>query len=181
MSDKENKKTKVKIFVKLFNDIQDRDVEKELDKKAKFVNKYIDNTYMSYAMKMAEARQIMERTSNIDVGGKTMFSMSSPMRYVLFVVSVIRNYTSLEFSDDVMADFDLLSVSGAIEMIFAAIGRDVDDFNTVLSMTVDDYMQNERDIVSFMEQRLATLERILGAIDTDAIAERFANLNGDEA
>lgn len=176
----ENKKTKIKIFVKLFNDITDRDADKELEKKTKFANKYIENSYMPYAMKMAEARQILERSTNIEVDGKQMFSISSPMRYVLFVVSVIQNYTSLEFSDDVMADFDLLSVSGAIEVLFASIGRDVEDFNTVLSMTVDDYMQNERDLVSFIENRLAAFAKILDGVDIDAIESALKSKDSDE-
>lgn len=158
----ENKKTAVKIFVKLYNDSRDKD---------KMIAKYITSTYLPYAMKMAESRRIVERSSNIDVDGKQMFSISSPMRWVLYVVSVITNYTSLGFSSDVMADFDLLNASGAIEAIFTTIGKDLDEYNTVLNMTFDDYLSNNRDIVTFLENKFAALGALIDAVDTAAIEQ----------
>lgn len=158
----ENKKTAVKIFVKLYNDSRDKE---------KMITKYITSKYLPYAMKMAEARRIVERSSNIDVDGKQMFSISSPMRWVLYVVSVITNYTSLEFSSDVMADFDLLNASGAIETIFATIGKDLDEYNTVLNMTFDDYLSNNHDIVTFLEDKFMALGALINSIDTAALEQ----------
>lgn len=158
----ENKKTAVKIFVKLYTDSREKE---------KFVAKYITTTYLPYALKMAEARRIVERSSNVDIDGKQMFAVSSPMRWVLYVVSVITNYTSLEFSSDVMADFDLLNAAGAIETIFGVLGKDVDEFNTVLNMTFDDYLSNNRDIVTFLENKFAALGTLFNSIDLSALEE----------
>ena len=165
------KKTKVKIFVKLFNDIKDRDPEKELAKKQEFVAKYVDRTYMPYAIKMAEARQIVERTTNVEADGEQLFASSSPMRWVLYVMSVMLFYTSLEFSNDVMADYDMLDEAGVIEYIFAAIGKDTDTFQTVLNMTYDDYMTNEHDIVSFIQQKFAAIGKLIDGIDLSSIQQ----------
>ena len=167
----ETKKTKVKIFVKLFNDIRDRDSNKEVAKKQEFVAKYIGKLYMPYAIKMAEARRIVERTTNVDVGGEHLFSSSSPMRWVLYVMSILLYYTNLEFSNDVMSDFDMLDEAGVIEYIFSAIGKDVDTFQTVLNMTYDDYMTNEHDVVSFLQQKLAAINKLIDGIDLDAIQQ----------
>lgn len=175
----EAKKTKVKIFVKLFNDIKDRDSEKELEKKRAFVQKYIAKTYMPYAYKMAESRRIVEQSTNVDVDGTKLFATSSPMRWVLYVISVMIYYTSLEFSDDVMADFDLLDGSGIIEFIFAAIGRDVDTFQTVLNMTYDDYMTNEHDMVSLIERKFAAIGKIVDGVDWEAIQKAIESYQSE--
>lgn len=165
---KENKKTAVKIFVKLFNDIKDVKPERVVEKRNEFVAKYISNTYMPYALKMAEAKKIVDKSCNLEVNGKSVFNMSSPMRWVLFVVSVVNYYTSLEFAGDVMEDFDLLNCAGAIEYIFGQL-KDVDEFQTVLNMTTDDYMNNDRDIVTFLEDKFAALGMLLESVDVDAI------------
>lgn len=158
----EKKKTAIKIFAKLYTDSRDKE---------KMAAKYVSSTYMPYALKMAEARRIVERSSNVDVDGKQMFSISSPMRWVLYVVSVITNYTSLEFSSDVMADFDMLNASGAIETIFAIIGKDLDEFNTVLNMTLDDYLRNNRDVVTFLENKFMALGELINSIDATTLEQ----------
>lgn len=176
----EAKKTKIKIFVKLFNDIKDRDPEKELSRKQGFVSKYISKTYMPYAIKMAEARRIVERTTNVEANGEQLFATSSPMRWVLYVMSVMLFYTSLEFSNDVMADYDMLDEAGVIEYIFAAIGKDTDTFQTVLNMTYDDYMTNEHDMVSFIQQKFAAIGKLIDGIDFSAIQQAIENANAKE-
>lgn len=177
----ESKKTKVKVFVKLFNDIKDRDQEKELDRKAKFVAKYIDKTYVPYAIKMSEAIRIVERSSYTDLDGTKIFSLSSPMRWVLFVICIINYYTSLEIDDnDAMTDYDLLDQVGAIDIIFSLIGKDIESFNTVLTMTYDDMMENERSTTAFLDRQIAAIKLLLDNIDTSAIEDAAKSLNKND-
>ena len=89
---------------------------------------------------------------------------------MLFVLAVLRNYTTLELNaENLVEDFDALDKSGAIETLFAVIGKDIDTFNTVLTMTYDDYATNERDLVSFVEHKIDALMTVFDGINTEEL------------
>ena len=144
--------------------------KKKEDDVAKFVEKHLKTHYISYSRKMSEAELIVKHSSTVEVNGKEVFRVSSPMRWMLFVLAVLRNYTTLELNaENLVEDFDALDKSGAIETLFAVIGKDIDTFNTVLTMTYDDYATNERDLVSFVEHKIDALMTVFDGIDTDAL------------
>lgn len=138
---------------------------KTLDKdKEKFLAKHIKSHYLSYAMKIAEAEQIIQHTCYVDVNGSQRFRNNTPLRYVVFVQAVLRNYTDLEFSENVLEDFDKLEENYIVEAVFAAIGDDVDRFQTVLNMMLDDVQMNERALVPFVEGKLDALSIIMAQL-----------------
>lgn len=144
--------------------------KKKEDDVAKFVEKHLKTHYISYSRKMSEAELIVKHSSTVEVNGKEVFRVSSPMRWMLFVLAVLRNYTTLELNaENLVEDFDALDKSGAIETLFAVIGKDIDTFNTVLTMTYDDYAANERDLVSFVEHKIDAMMTVFDGIDTDAL------------
>lgn len=127
--------------------------------KQKFVEQIITKHYLSYAMKIAEADQIIKYTS-YNTDGK--YYVNSPLRYCVFIQSVLRNYTALEFDEDnVMEGFDLLEESGATDDILNGIGIDVSRFQTVLNMKLDDITENERALVPYIEGKLEALGVLL--------------------
>jgi hypothetical protein len=61
-------------------------------------------------------------------------------------------YTDLEFDQtNVLVQFNLLEQYGITEAIINAIGEDYDSFRTIVNMTLDDTMQNERSLISYLE------------------------------
>ena len=146
--------------------------KKKEDDVAKFVEKHLKTHYISYSRKMSEAELIVKHSSTVEVDGKETFRVSSPMRWMLFVLAVLRNYTTLELNaENLVEDFDALDKSGAIETLFAVIGKDIDTFNTVLNMVHDDYLTNERDVVSYIEHKLEAVSKLIDEIDLTAIEE----------
>ena len=148
---------KVKNFVEQF--------EKSTDKQ-RFVSKHIKETYMPYAVKMSNAARIVRSSTYAKNDDETeMFKISSPTRYLLFVVTVVQYYTDIEINtEEVTDEFDILNECGAVEHILATIGKDVDEFQTIVNMTLDDEISNTRDLTSFFEMKLASFEAVLGEV-----------------
>ena len=83
---------------------------------------------------------------------KEYFYIDTPLRFVLLIKSVVTLYTDLEFDQtNVLVQFNLLEQYGITEAIINAIGEDYDSFRTIVNMTLDDTMQNERSLISYLE------------------------------
>lgn len=153
---------KVKDFVEQFVKTTDKE---------RFVAKHIKTSYIPYAVKMNEAARIV-RTSTY-TGEEGAFKLSSPTRYLLFILTVLQQYTDIELNlSAVTEDFDALDEVGAIDFIVAAIGRDVDTFQTIVNMTYDDELTNTRDLVPFLETKIEALGAVLSEIIAAAEAEQ---------
>ena len=69
----------------------------------------------SYAILKNEETGEMKKTNRIKI--------NSPMRYILFVMTVIDKYTNLKVNfKDVLPEYDYLNKNGLIEIIFNKIG-----------------------------------------------------------
>ena len=74
--------------------------------------------------------------------------------------------------------FDKLNSSGAIEVLISCISeKEYTEFNTVLQMTYDDYVFNNRSITSFLETKFDAIT-IAGQTILEPIIEKL--LGGDE-
>lgn len=135
----------------------------------KYIEKHITKKYLPYAMKMAEAHNIVKSSSYYADADTKRFRLNSPARYILFVVSVLTHYTDIEFGKNVSEDYDALAECGALEGIITAIGEDYDVFQTVVNMTLDDEMSNERELASFFEHRIVAAQKMLENVDVDSI------------
>ena len=124
------------------------DTFKGTEYKDKFVQKHITKPYMNWLMKVAEAENIIQK-SCYDKDGK--FRLNSPLRYYLFIMSTIKNYTDLEFEDgEAIRDFNALEENGINDMIIGMVD-DVKRFTKVLQMTLDDHMENYRSLVGYVD------------------------------
>lgn len=129
------------------------------------VAEHIVATYIPYETKMAEAKNIIENSAFQKVDNKRRFWMNTPMRYVLFIKDVITCYTDLEWDmQNVLIQFNLLEQYGITEKIIATIGPDFEKFQTVLNMTLDDAMTNERTLLSYFENMETTIESVADQI-----------------
>lgn len=148
---------KVKEFIEQFNNAAEKDKERQ-------AKKIVATHYLKYETKIGIAQTVVRLSSYENDG--TTFRINSPQRYLLFVQAVITHYTTLEIGkDDTFLDiYNMLDQAGAIEFILDAIGEDVDSLRTVISMTLDDFMTNERDLPSYLDHKMDAIMEVLSSI-----------------
>ena len=153
-----NKDFDVKSFVEEYEK-QLSDVEKNSYLK----NKLKVEKYLSYSDKVLLAERIVNGSSYAIVKedgvlNKTdKIKINSPMRYILFVMTIIDKYTNITVNfNDVMPEFDYLNKNGLFEIIFNKIGdREIGEFNTVVEMVLDDFMANKYEFKNYVSEILS--------------------------
>lgn len=139
---------------------------KDPSAKERLAKKHVKTTYVSYAKKIDDAKRIVKHSC---YDADERFTVNSPMRYMLFIICVVTNYTDLEFSkENTLEQFDLLLKHGIAETLISIIGNDYRSFETVLNMTFDDEYENNRSITSFIEHKM---EAILTALEAMSIED----------
>lgn len=160
-----NKDFNVKSFVEEY--------EKQLtnDDKAKFLkSKLKTEKYIPYADKLTIAENIVKHSSYAMVkeDGKLKqtdkIALNSPMRYVLFVMTVVDKYTNIEVNfNNIMPDFDALNFNSLIEVIFEKVGdKETAEFNTVVEMVLNDFMANKYQFKNYIDD---TLLKVSGLVE----------------
>lgn len=151
----------------------DKYVKSNGDKiKDALITEHVVATYVPYETKMAEARNIVENSAFLKEDGNRSFWVNTPMRYVLFIKDVVMLYTDLEWdTTNFMIQFNLLEQYGITERIIAKIGPDFEKFQTVMNMTLDDTMTNERSLLSYLEN----MGKAAGMV-ADKIVETLPNI-----
>ena len=153
-----NKDFNVKSFVEEYEKCSNN------DDKAKFLkSKLKTEKYMPYADKLALADNIVKSSSYAMVkeDGKLKqtdrIAFNSPMRYILFVMTVVDKYTNIEVNfGNIMPDFDALNFNGLIEVIFEKIGdKETAEFNTVVDMVLNDFMANKYQFKNYINDALS--------------------------
>ena len=160
-----NKDFNVKSFVEEY--------EKQLsnDDKAKFLkSKLKTEKYIPYADKLSVAENIINHSSYAIVKEDGVLkqtdriALNSPMRYILFVMTVVDKYTNIEVNfKNIMPDFDALNFNGLIEVIFERIGdKETAEFNTVVDMVLNDFMANKYQFKNYINE---TLSKVSGIVE----------------
>ena len=160
-----NKDFNVKSFVEEY--------EKQLtnDDKAKFLkSKLKTEKYIPYADKLTLAENIVKHSSYAMVkeDGKLRqtdkIALNSPMRYILFVMTVVDKYTNIEVNfNNIMPDFDALNFNSLIEVIFEKVGdKETAEFNTVVDMVLNDFMANKYQFKNYIDD---TLLKVTGLVE----------------
>lgn len=161
---------KVKEFVNGFTKATDKE---------KYVKKHIVRTYVNYEDKVAHAKKIVDDTLHIDGlrDGEKIFSYQTPNRYLLFIITLFRNYTDVEFEDNVLDDFNLIEENNLSAYVAKQIGDDYQRFQTVIDMVYDDMVRNERDIVAYIDRKLETFSQLIeNAFET---ISKEGDMNGE--
>lgn len=141
-------------------------VTKDPGAKERLAKKHVKTTYVSYAKKIDDAKRIVKHSC---YDADERFTVNSPMRYMLFIICVVTNYTDLEFSkENTLEQFDLLLKHGILRSFLPMINDDYENFKTILNMVYDDEYENNRTPVSFAQQKLDVL---LSALDAMAETE----------
>ena len=160
-----NKDFNVKSFVEEY--------EKQLTDadKAKFLrSKLKTEKYMPYADKLTLAENIVKSSSYAMVKEDgalkqtNRIALNSPMRYILFVMTVVDKYTNIEVNfKNVMPEFDALNFNSLIEVIFEKVGdKEIAEFNTVVDMVLNDFMANKYQFKNYIDD---TLLKVSGLVE----------------
>lgn len=181
-----NKDFNVKSFVEEYEKCSNN------DDKAKFLkSKLKTEKYMPYADKLALAENIVKSSSYAMVKeGDALkqtdrIALNSPMRYILFVMTIVDKYTNIEVNfKNIMPDFDALNFNGLIEVIFDKIGtKETAEFNTVVEMVLNDFMANKYQFKNYINDALSKVsgivEKCVPLIDN--IASKLDNMSEEEA
>lgn len=160
-----NKDFNVKSFVEEYEK-QMNDIEKSKFLKSKLKTE----KYMPYSDKLTLAENIVKHSSYATVKEDGILkqtdkiALNSPMRYILFVMTVVDKYTNIEVNfKNIMPDFDALNFNSLIEVIFEKIGdKETAEFNTVVEMVLNDFMANKYQFKNYIDD---TLLKVSGLIE----------------
>lgn len=148
------------------------------NEREKFIEKHLlKDKYVPYAEKIDTCKAIVNTSCYKKIktsdGEKTFFKLDSPARYFSYCIAMIRNYTDLVWSKDkTVEEFDLLSKYGLVDALFAYMPeKEVGTTKTILDMVLNDLMENERSIVSFMDSASYGITDILDAISSAIMKE----------
>lgn len=152
-----NKDFNVKSFVEEYEKCSNN------DDRAKFLKvKLKTEKYMPYADKLTIAENIAKHSSYAmvkedgNLKQTNRIALNSPMRYILFVMTVVDKYTNIEVNfNNIMPDFDALNFNGLIEVIFEKIGdKETAEFNTIVEMVLGDFMANKYQFKNYIDDML---------------------------
>ena len=142
---------KIDEFIRKYNAAKDKD---------KFITGCIKKTYIPYSEKVADCQRIINAT--METGGE--FRVNTPAQFMIFTVNIISKYTDIEY-ENVLTTFEKLDELNLINAIISHIPeREYSTYNTLLSMTQDDYMENNRNLISFIETKVKALGLSMDAI-----------------
>lgn len=137
---------KIDEFIKKYNDAKDKD---------KFLNDCIITTYVPYHEKMTDCEMVIISTTKIE----NEFRINSPMRFMLFITTLLSRYTEIGKDEDVLTVFETLDEKDLIDKIISKIPeREYTSYNTILNMELDDYMENNRSITAYISRKIKDLE-----------------------
>lgn len=130
---------KIQELVYRFNKLNDSNSGQEQDI---LINKIIKRRYIPYLKKVECCKNIVSKDCYDEKG---IYNLSSPSVYFDFIMNVIDLYTHIEYEkSDSCHAFDLLSQTKILSCILNNIGDDIKDFNTLLTMMVNDCKQNDK-------------------------------------
>lgn len=104
------------------------------------------------------------------------FRIDSIDSYIYFTIFTIDAYTNIEI-DDIEECFDILSESGLMPIVIAALGQEYQDVQTFLNMKCNEIMENnsvEMQVAKFLESALETVSDF-----SEGIMEVLKNVNID--
>ena len=180
-----NKDFNVKSFVEEYEKCTNN------DDKAKFLKtKLKTEKYMPYSDKLTLAENIVRHSSYAMVKEDgalkqtDKIALNSPMRYILFVMTVVDKYTNIEVNfRNITPDFDALNFNSLIEIIFEKVGdKETAEFNTVVEMVLNDFMANKYQFKNYIDD---TLLKVSGMVEKcapliDNIASKLDSMSEED-
>ena len=147
---------KVDEFIKKYNSSKDKD---------KYLTDSITTQYIPYHVKIADCSGIVKASTELD----GIFKINTPAQFMMFTIQIITRYTEIEKEEDILGMFEKFDELNLIDAIVSKIPeREYVSYSTILNMVQDDYMENNRSLLSFIETKVKALGLSVDAI-LDAI------------
>lgn len=134
--------------------------------KNKFLSDCITKQYIPYHEKVSDCTGIVKATTEKD----GCFVINTPAQFMLFSTLFISKYTDIELDNDNILDtFERLDELDLINKIISNIpDKEYNSYNTILNMVLNDYMENNRNIISYIDTKIKAIglsaDMILDAI-----------------
>lgn len=111
------------------------------------IEKHIIRQYVPLEEKIAEAKRIVDTAcytsiDNVDGTSERVFKIDTVQKEYLTFLALVKLYTDLDFSENVLKDYNMLAEKKYIKKIVGAMPEDARDFNTVLNMVFSDEVEN---------------------------------------
>ena len=136
---------KIDEYIRKYNSAKDKD---------KFLENSITTQYVPYHEKIADCDRIIRATMETD----GIFRINTPVQFMIFMIQLIIRYTDIEQSENMLEMFEKLDELNLINAIIAKIPeREYTSYNTILNMVQDDYMENNRSLLSYIETKVKAL------------------------
>lgn len=125
----------------------------------KFIEDRIIIKYLPYATKIYLGERILKATCYTNTE-PNLFKINTPMRKMLFMLSMVNEYTDIDIDwSNSVDEFDMLSESAYIGIILNKIGdTEINYCSSILEMMLDDLMTNERDLVSYIDTKFKAIK-----------------------
>lgn len=111
------------------------------------IEKHIVRQYVPLEEKIAEAKRIVDTAcytsiDNVDGTSERVFKIDTVQKEYLTFLALVKLYTDLDFSENILKDYNMLAEKKYIKKIVGAMPEDARDFNTVLNMVFSDEVEN---------------------------------------
>ena len=144
-------------------------VAKEKVKRSTNYSKYIATDYLNYEEKIALCKKIINKSCYIEIDGEQIFKANTPLRCMLYCLSVIDKYTNIDIDfNNALEDYNLLEkYELSNELIEAIPQEEIGKLETILKMILDDIFENERSMISFLDGKFRTIELSIDTLSSN--------------
>lgn len=135
------------------------------DEKAEWIRKELEiKSYIPFREKRQIAEMIVEQNVEVIDGIKKYDSIDG---YIGLIIASIAAHTSLKFSNDPVADYDLLAESGLLPQIIMEFQSSHDEIGVLLKMSIESELEDNNPgalIGRFLDSVLKKLDNASGAL-----------------
>lgn len=158
---------KVNEFVEEYKQHKDKD---EYIKKHILLDKYVP-----YVEKITRCKNIIDKTMYTELNGEKVFKKNSTSQYLLYTLTLIDLYTDLDIDfKNLLDEYDELEKYALITPIISFINEnELQTWQTISNMIIDDLMVNTRSIVSWIDNKIDILSLMMNSIQ-DISAETIS-------
>lgn len=127
-------------FVQGFKDKKIMNTKVDTDAVGKYIKETLEvREYVPFKEKRAIVELIVLNNIKVVDGVKKNDSIS---QYISFITAMLTAHTNLEFSEDPVADYDILSESGLLTPIIDTFKTDYSECDVLLKMTLADELED---------------------------------------
>jgi hypothetical protein len=142
-----------------------------VDERVEWIKKELGvKEYLPFAEKRELCKVVLDASCTKEDG---LVKVDSVTRYIIFTLSVLSRYTTLEFSSgedaeyDSLDEYDMLCESHLLDIIIAVLGDEYTACNNMLNMMMDDIMTNNNTVEAVLGHALGkvsdSLDDLIGA------------------